>query len=167
MKPVHIRLRKPPVIPVAEILEEAEAVLRKPDDFCYYGLDRTLWKTSGLTLLRHRDSADREIAVFEKAWRTLCAEFPDLAPADGVDRMEQNPGRLYVIGFGHWAVGHIDQIVVPVLHNPGLVTPENIHPAFVRVLELAEVLAPPARPQDQDSGSPRPLTLVRQGQSHE
>lgn len=51
------------------------------------------------------------------------------------------PGALYVFGAGHWAVGHIDQIVVPVkLHNDTPVGVDNLHPAFLRLMELREAV---------------------------
>jgi hypothetical protein len=120
----------------SQIIENAKGCLEYPSDFGYFGSDETLWKTSAPTITKHRDSSNLENAAFEIAWGDLCNEFPDLAPAEGEDRMEQRPGKFYVFGCSHWAVGWIEQIIVPVLKEPGEVTLANIHPAFVKALEL-------------------------------
>ena len=157
-KRVAVDPSKPTAIHAAEIIEEATAALRKPSDFDYFGADKTLWKTSGLTLMRHRDSTADEHAAFEAAWATLAAEYPDLVTAtDDDSRWDQNPGGIYISGSGHWAVGHTDQIIVPVLKADGPISIENIHPAFVRVLQLVDALRPPTRTSGRDSG---PLRLV-------
>lgn len=121
----------------AKFVEYAEDVLVKPEDFGYWGNDQSLWITSAPTFTRTRDSDNITLANFDIVWETLKAEFPDLF-LDTDDPKTENPGGIYVIGFGHWAVGHTDQIVVPVLNHPGLVTGDNLHPAFIRVCELAE-----------------------------
>ena len=101
---------------------------------------QTLWKTSGLTLLRHRDSSDAESAAFERAWRTLCTEYSEIAPVAGADRMTQNPGGLYVFGASHWAVGRMGRLCAQYFCTKGAMTLDNIHPAFVRLLELVDAL---------------------------
>lgn len=117
-------------------IEAASDVLTKPSDFGYFGSDESLWVTSAPTWTKHRDSENLEIVNFEIVWETLVAEFPALAPAG--DRKDENPGGFYVFGCGHWAVGWTEQIVVPVLKHPGLVSASNLHPAFLRVCELGD-----------------------------
>lgn len=123
-------------------IDAANEVLTKPSDFGYFGSDDTLWVTSAPTFGRNRDSENVEIANFEIVWETLREEFPDLIAADPEDddsRWNQNPGGIYIFGAGHWAVGHIDQIVVPVVKDKARpVGPSNLHPAFIRVCEFAE-----------------------------
>lgn len=121
-------------------VDHAKDVLTKPSDFGYFGRDETLWVSSAPTFARTRDSENLDIANFEIVWETLAAEFPDLVTAtDDDSRWDQNPGGIYIFGAGHWAVGHIDQIVVPVLKDPARpLGPTNLHPAFLRVCEFAE-----------------------------
>jgi hypothetical protein len=119
-----------------QITENAKTVLEYPSDFGYFGNDKTLWVTRGPTIGRNRDSTNLENAAFEIAWETLCEEFPDLAPAEGADRLQEDSKKLYVFGCSHWAVGWTEQIIVPVLKVKGEITLANIHPAFVKALEL-------------------------------
>lgn len=123
-----------------QIIENAKGCLEFPSDFGYFGSDETLWNTSAPTITKHRDSNNLENAAFEIAWEDLCNEFPDLAPEEGEDRMSQRPGKLYVFGASHWAVGWIEQIIVPVLKAPvdslANITAADIHPAFVKALEI-------------------------------
>lgn len=121
-----------------DITEQAKAALEYPSDFGYFGSDETMWKTSAPTITKTRDSSNRENAAFDIAWEILCEEFPDLAP-EGEDKSQtkdERPGKFYVFGASHWAVGWIEQIVVPVLKEPGEVTADNIHPAFERALDI-------------------------------
>ena len=49
---------------------------------------------------------------------------------------------IYVFGAGHWAVGHVDNIVVPVKLDPSRpVGVDNLHPAFIRVCDLVTAAA--------------------------
>lgn len=122
----------------------AKDVLTMPEDFGYFGGDINLWKFSAPTFTKHRDSDNIEIANFDIVWETLKAEFPDLfheeLDDDGyVTRDFATWPAIYVFGAGHWAVGHIDQIVVPVVQDRDRpVGPTNLHPAFIRVSELAK-----------------------------
>lgn len=128
-------------------VSQAVDALQTPEDFGYFGGDTALWNTSAPTWTKHRDSDKHDVANFEVVWNTLAAEFPELVPADLDD--EHYPARdfnggpaLYVFGAGHWAVGHIDQIVVPVkLDGSRPVDVDNLHPAFIRVCELGEQVA--------------------------
>jgi len=121
----------------------AKDVLEMPRDFGYFGGDENLWKYSAPTFTKTRDSENVDLANFDIVWETLHTEFPDLF--DGVDedgyvsRDFNAWPRIYIFGAGHWAVGHIDQIVVPVVQDRDRpVGPTNLHPAFIRVTELAE-----------------------------
>jgi hypothetical protein len=123
-------------------LEQAKDVLTKPDDFGYFGSDEHLWVASAPTWTKHRGSGNEEVANFEVVWTTLKAEFTSLFDADLDD--EGYPSRdfnswpaIYVFGAGHWAVGHIDQIVVPVLLDKTKpLSIDNLHPAYLRVVEF-------------------------------
>lgn len=119
-----------------DVVEQAKAALEYPSDFGYFGNDETFYKTSAPTITKTRDSNNRENAAFDIAWETLCEEFPDLAPEDGKQTKDERPGKFYVFGASHWAVGWIEQIVVPVLKEPGEITADNIHPAFEKALDL-------------------------------
>lgn len=122
----------------------AKGVLEKPEDFGYFGGDINLWKFSAPTFTKHRDSENVDLANFDIVWETLKEEFPDLfheeLDEEGyVSRDFATWPAIYVFGAGHWAVGHIDQIVVPVvLDRAKPLGPTNLHPAFIRVTELAE-----------------------------
>ena len=123
--------------------EIAKDVLEMPGDFGYFGGDTNLWKYSAPTFAKNRDSENIDLANFDIVWETLKEEFPDLfedVDADGhVSRDFDAWPRIYIFGAGHWAVGHIDQIVVPVVVDRDRpVGPTNLHPAFIRVTELAE-----------------------------
>lgn len=125
----------------ARYLEQAREVLERPGDFGYFGGDENLWVASAPTWTKHRDSENLEIANFEIVWEGLKAEFPDLFHDDLDD--EGYPSRdfnewpaIYVFGASHWAVGHIDQIVVPVLKDKDQpLSASNLHPAFIKVCE--------------------------------
>jgi len=139
-------------VKLEQYVSSAVEVLEKPQDFGYFGSDDTLWNTSAPTWTKHRDSSNEDIANFEVVWNALAAEFPELLPEDLDDdhlpARNFNPGALgalYVFGAGHWAVGHIDQIVVPVkLDGTRPVDVDNLHPAFIRVCEFgAQVRAYP------------------------
>lgn len=127
---------------LAHYLEQAKDVLEKPSDFGYFGGDDALWFSSAPTWTKHRDSSNEDLANFEVVWSTLKTEFPDLFPADldedgNVARDFNHWPAIYVFGAGHWAVGHIDQIVVPVLADPtSPLAADNLHPAFIRVCEF-------------------------------
>lgn len=132
-------------------VEQAREVLEKPDDFGYFGSDTHLWKKSAPTWTKTRDSSNLELANFQIVWDALKAEFPELFPEsldeDGYpDRNFDDWPAIYVFGAGHWAVGHIDQIVVPVkIDGRRPVAVDNLHPAFIRICEfLQQVKAYPA-----------------------
>lgn len=126
---------------LASYVEAAREVLEQPRDFGYFGGDENLWVASAPTWTKTRDSENLEIANFQIVWEGLKAEFPDLFPDDLDD--EGYPPRsfnewpaIYVFGAGHWAVGHIDQIVVPVLKDRTKpLAADNLHPAFIKVCE--------------------------------
>jgi len=125
--------------------EQAKAALQKPEDFGYFGGDTNLWKYSAPTWAKHRDSSNSEIANFDVVWEGLKERFPDLfregLDEEGyVDRNFDAWPSIYIFGAGHWAVGHIDQIVVPVVENPARpVGPSNLHPAFIAVMEYVDM----------------------------
>lgn len=58
--------------------------------------------------------------------------------AEGYPSRSYNGGpAIYLFGSGHWAVGHIDQIVVPVkLDGTRPVDVDNLHPAFLRLCDF-------------------------------
>lgn len=118
--------------------KHAKDVLQFPSDYGYFGKDEALYKTSAPTFGRNRDSEYIDNANFEIVWETLVEEFPDLVNTEQ-DRLDENPGGIYVHGASHWACGWVEQIVVPVLADKDKpVGPSNLHPAFVKVCEFAE-----------------------------
>lgn len=118
----------------ASLLEAAAEALTMPSDFGYFGDDESLWVTSAPTYGRNRDSENTEVANFEAVCAGLSEQFPDLVENGEVTK-DQRPGGVYIFGASHWASGWIEQVVVPVLKNGGQITRENIHPAFVAVME--------------------------------
>lgn len=146
--------------------ETAKDVLQKPEDFGYFGGDTNLWAYSAPTFTKHRDSDNIALANFEIVWNTLKEEFPDLVQDvddEGYVSRDFNAWpRIYVFGAGHWAVGHIDQIVVPVVKDRDRpVGPTNLHPAFIRVTELAEqVKLYPALPGAEERASEMDRTQI-------
>lgn len=122
----------------------AELALGRPEDFGYFGGDDNLWKSSAPTWTKTRDSDYIERANFQVVWDGLKDEFSDLFPAsldaEGYpDRDFSDWPAIYVFGASHWAVGHIDQIVVPVkLDRDKPLGPDNLHPSFLRVLAYRE-----------------------------
>ncbi len=136
---------------VEQYLEQAREVLERPSDFGYFGGDENLWVASAPTFSKNRASSNLDLANFDIVWEALKAEFPELFP-DSLDE-DGYPERdfsewpaIYVFGARHWAVGHIDQIVVPVKLDPLTpLGPDNLHPAFIKVCEYAnEVRSYPA-----------------------
>lgn len=131
-----------------QLQEAAEGALTKPSDFGYFGDDDQLWDTTGLTFGRHRDSENIEVAQFERVWCTLVERFPELIRPEAVaqevthedasndkvklERNVENPGGIYVFGASHWAVGWVENIVVPIYTKDG-----EFHPAFEFVTEEA------------------------------
>ena len=168
------------IVLLQNYLKHAEQALQTPDDFGYFGSDKSLWQSSAPTWGKHRDSENLDIANFQVVWDTLKAEFPELlwgtchycalpvvrrdgdvvanddtltctgeweGQPHGYDDVldeEGYPSRdfnewpaIYVFGAGHWAVGHVDNIVVPVKLDPSRpVDVDNLHPAFIRVCDL-------------------------------
>jgi hypothetical protein len=125
---------------VANFVDYAKDALQKPSDFGYFGDDEALFNTSAPTYGRNRDSESLENANFEIVWEALVAEFPSLVNV-GEDRNVENPGGIYVFHAGHWAVGWVEQIVVPVVLDADKpVAADNLHPAFIRVSEFAEAV---------------------------
>jgi len=119
-------------------VDVAKDVLQRPEDFGYFGNDDDLFRFSAPTFAKTRDSENFEVANFDVVWETLVEEFPDLINTEQ-DRDVENPGGIYVFGAGHWAVGWVEQIVVPVFKDKTKpLGPSNLHPAFVRVTQLAE-----------------------------
>lgn len=128
-------------------LEWAKAALQTPEDYGYYGSDDTLYVSSAPSWTRTRDSESPERANFLIVEQRLIDAFPELwgtrvEDADGhtYERDdEKGYPQIYIMRSGHWAVGWIEQIVVPVWKNPNtLRTVDNLHPAWVMLCQIKE-----------------------------
>jgi hypothetical protein len=124
-------------VKVEQWVDQAREALTRPSDYAYYGHDEDLYTFSAPTFTRHRDSDYIENANFEIVWEGLVESFPDLVQTG--DRLDERPGGIYVHRAGHWAVGWIEQIVVPVHKDKRrTLSADNLHPAFIQVAEAAE-----------------------------
>ena len=146
------RVAKPqPHAPGTELpkhyLEWAEAALEYPSDYGYMGDDETLYKASAPSWTRTRDSENVDLANFELVEKGLIEAFPDLwgnrvEDKDGhtYDRDdEKGYPQIYIMRSGHWAVGWIEQIVVPVLADPAKpLALDNLHPVWLHMCRLKE-----------------------------
>jgi hypothetical protein len=99
----------------------AEQALTKPEDFGWHGKEEMFntWGWSGVT--KHRDSDVLQISNYEAIKKDLLSRFPD---------------DFEEVGLGHWAVGHVDCLIVKILKNEKkLIEEENITEAFMAAVE--------------------------------
>lgn len=104
----------------------AEEALTKPDDFGWWGRDEMFvtWGWSGIS--KHRDS--------DPLQRSNYAVIKD-------DLMEHFPDDFEEVGMGHWAVGHVDSLIVRILKDASKpIEQENITDAFVSVSQWLNTL---------------------------
>ena len=99
--------------------------LEKPNDFGYSGSDDTFitWGFCGID--KNRDSKILESSNFEVITRNLMRRFPD---------------DFRIEGYKHWAVGHVDRLVVRILKQDGPINEENITDAFRAAMEWKDEL---------------------------
>jgi len=99
--------------------------LEKPNDFGYWGSDDTFitWGFCGID--KNRDSKILELSNFEVITRNLMLKFPD---------------DFRIEGYSHWAVGHVDRLVVRILKQDGPINEENITDAFRAAMEWKDEL---------------------------
>ena len=110
---------------VENIMRCANDGLQRPNDFGYWGSNDTFvtWGFCGID--KHRDSKILDLSNFSVITRNLMNRFPD---------------DFRIEGFGHWAVGHTDRLVVRILKQDGPVNEENITDAFRAAMEWQDEL---------------------------
>lgn len=102
-----------------DVLDAARAMLERPDSFARFDSEESLFVTSGFCgLAVHRDSD----ALGRSNWRVISSDILAVDP------------DAYVYPTGHWAVGWLDHLVIPVLIDAdrGVVL-ENLTDTFWRV----------------------------------
>lgn len=110
------------ITPIEKIAEEA---LERPSDFGWFGRDEMFvtWGWSGLS--RHRDSNLIDISNWEVSLELLKEEA------------EKQGWEYEVIGMSHWAVGHADSVIVPVL-RPDFPVEEDSYYGARRLKDIEE-----------------------------
>jgi len=100
-------------------LELANAALRLPHDFAYYGdlHERDGW---GRAFGVHRDSDTLE----RSNWQVITRELRERFPAEFITEQ-----------YSHWLVGWVETGRIRVLHNPELGNEQNLTEAFHAVVE--------------------------------
>lgn len=109
-----------------DLVDLAEQAMVRPSDFGWWG-DEEMFVTWGWSgILKHRDSNLIEISNFDFISHDLMSRYPD---------------DYKVVGVGHWAVGHLDQLTVRVLkdENAGFVE-DNITEAFEQAMVWVDAL---------------------------
>lgn len=110
-----------------DIVNLAIKAMQKPSDFGWWGNDEMFvtWGWSGI--VKHRDSDLLEISNFDFISNDLISAFPE---------------DFNIVGVGHWAVGHLDQLIVRILKNEdaGFVE-DNITDAFKHSMGWVDTLS--------------------------
>lgn len=99
----------------------AKQALERPSDFGWWGREDMFvtWGWSGVS--KHRDSDLLQISNFEVMTEHLMGNHPD---------------DFQIVGMGHWAVGHVDYLIVRVLKDEDKGFDEdNITEAFKEAVE--------------------------------
>lgn len=108
------------------LLRCAKDGLEKPEDFGYWGNKDTFvtWGFCGID--QNRDSKLLDRCNFNVITENLEIRFP---------------GETRIEGFGHWAVGHVDRLVVKILKDESLgIVEENITDVFKAAMEWKDEL---------------------------
>lgn len=109
-----------------EIEKTAIMALEKPDDFGWWGREDMFvtWGWSGISQSNASNIVER--SNFEVIKNDLTARYPD-------DFQE--------IGLGHWAVGHVDTLIVKILKDEKLgVQIDNITDAFIEAVKWLDCI---------------------------
>lgn len=109
-----------------DIVKLANQALEKPSDFGWWGREEMFesWGWAGINM--HRDSDLLQISNFDYITKDLIQRFPD---------------DFEIVGMGHWAVGHVDQLIVRILKDPnGEIEEENITEAFEEAMHWIDDL---------------------------
>jgi hypothetical protein len=115
------------VIMENDIVKLAEMAMEKPSDFGWWGRDEMFesWGFSGIN--KHRDSDLLQISNFDFITQDLISKFPD---------------DFEIVGMGHWAVGHVDQLIVKILKDEdGDIEESNITKAFKEAMRWVDNLS--------------------------
>ncbi len=112
----------------------AKQALEKPSDFGWWGFDEMFdtWGFSGIDM--NRDSDILQISNYHAAIKDCKHEF-------GEDVWDEN---FQCVGFGHWAVGHVDRVCVKILNNSiahDSITEDDITEYFKYIVDIAVYLA--------------------------
>jgi len=107
-----------------DLVTLAEMALTKPSDFGWWGREEMFesWGFAGIN--KNRDSDLIEISNFDFITKDLMNQFPD---------------DFEVVNMGHWAVGHVDQLIVRVLKDENAnITSDNITEAFEAAMDWVD-----------------------------
>jgi hypothetical protein len=108
------------------LLRCAKDGLEKPEDFGYWGNEDTFvtWGFCGID--QNRDSKILDTCNFDVICEDLEIRFPE---------------ETRIEGFGHWAVGHVDRLVVKILKDEDLgIVEENITDVFKAAMQWKDNL---------------------------
>jgi hypothetical protein len=103
------------------LVELAEAALKKPDDFGWWGKEEMFvsWGWAGIDMSNASDAV--AITNFEVITKDLMSKFPD---------------DFDIVGLRHWAVGHCDRLICKILNDDTKpITADNITDAFKASME--------------------------------
>lgn len=113
-----------------DILDLAKQSMERPSDFGWFGRDEMFetWGFSGIS--KHRDSDLVTESNYEVASEELLEKYPE---------------EIEDISMGHWAVGHVETMIVKVIKDeaalyksPGQWTEDDITDAFKDCMEIVD-----------------------------
>lgn len=108
------------------IVDAAKEALKKPSDFGWWGRDEMFitWGWSGIS--KHRDSHLIDVSNFHFVSDDLIKKYED---------------DFQIVGMSHWAVGHVDHLIVRILEDENApITEDNITDAFKEAFEWVTYL---------------------------
>lgn len=114
---------------MSEYVDYAIEALKRPSDFGWWGFDEMFdtWGFSGISM--HRDSDILQISNYHSVIRDLKEKFKD--------DYDENFAE---VGFGHWAVGHVDQLCCRILKTSiphSDITDDDITDYFKEAVDIA------------------------------
>lgn len=107
----------------------ARDALSRPPDFGWWGFDEMFdtWGFTGISM--HRDSDILEISNYHSVIRDLKSDFGD-----------EFDEHFREVGFGHWAVGHVDQLCCQILKRSmphSDITDDDVTDFFKKTIDIA------------------------------
>lgn len=109
-----------------DLVKLATQALERPQDFGWWGKEEMFhtWGWAGID--QHRDSSILELSNFAVITKDLMDRFPE---------------QFEVVGMGHWAVGHVDRLIVQILKNDDAgIVEDNITEAFAAAMDWVDNL---------------------------